>query len=143
MLHTVRFILLVNALVEAYKHPGAPARLQNTQQQSFRNLLHYAVAHSPFYERRFRGRDLERCPIADLPPFDKKEMMAHFDEVVTDRAVTREGLEKFIGDPNNLGNLYLGRYVPSHTSGSQGQPALILQEPHGVAITLALQMARG
>ena len=103
MLQTVRFILLVNSLVEALK-PDAPP-LHDVQQQRFRELLRHAFQHSPFYRRRYRGLDLERCPITDLPPLDKKEMMAHYNEVVTDRAVRRESLEKFMAEPANLGRL--------------------------------------
>ena len=141
MFRTVRFVLLVNALVEALKPEAPPIR--QVQEKRFRQLLRHAYRHSPFYQRRFRGLDLDRCSLGDLPPMGKKEMMANYDEVVTDRRVRRQTLERFMADPANLGRRYLGRYIPSHTSGSQGQPALIVQEPRGVATTVALQMARG
>ena len=40
----------------------------------------------------------EHCRPADLPTLTKAEMMAHFDEIVTDRRVSRAGLERFIAN---------------------------------------------
>jgi phenylacetate-coenzyme A ligase PaaK-like adenylate-forming protein len=42
-----------------------------------------------------------------------------------------------------LGKYYLDQYVVCHTSGSQGQPALIVQDKKDLMLTFALNMARG
>ena len=38
-------------------------------------------------------------------------MMANFDRFLTDRRLRRADLEEFLGDPNRLGQWYLGRYA--------------------------------
>jgi hypothetical protein len=38
-----------------------------------------------------------------LPPVTKPELMAHFDDWVTDPRVTRTGVEQFVADLDNLG----------------------------------------
>jgi phenylacetate-coenzyme A ligase PaaK-like adenylate-forming protein len=63
--------------------------------------------------------------------------------VVTDRRVSRRGIEDFIADPANLGKFYLGRYAVCHTSGSQGQPAVVVQTRKDVMRGFAVQFARG
>jgi phenylacetate-coenzyme A ligase PaaK-like adenylate-forming protein len=97
----------------------------------------------PFYRERFRGIDLSRCQPPDLPALTKAEMMAHFDALVTDRRVCRAKVERFIAEPANLGRYYLHRYAVCHTSGSQGQPALVVQEKANIFLGLAAQFARG
>src|SRR5205823_1582270 len=63
--------------------------------------------------------------------------------LVTDRRVSRAGVEEFMADPANLGRLYLGRYAVCHTSGSQGQPALVVQEGPDILLGIEAQAARG
>ena len=120
-----------------------PERVRRLQDDRFRALLRHAVAHSPFYREKYRGIDTERCAPADLPPVTKRELMADFDRVVTDPAVTRSGLERFVDDPANVGELFLGRYPVCHTSGSQGQPMLVVQDRLVLDLLFAFQMTRG
>jgi phenylacetate-coenzyme A ligase PaaK-like adenylate-forming protein len=141
MLQTLRFILRIRSFVNASQM--TPAQVHNLQQKRFRELLRHAHQHSPFYRRRYQGIDLERCSITDLPPLSKVDMMANYDNFPTDRSIQRAELENFMSDEANLGKYFLGKYVVCHTSGSQGQPALIVQEPEAGMVTMALQMARG
>src|SRR5438045_9676123 len=46
-------------------------------------------------------------------------------------------------DPGNHGRLYLCRYAVCHTSGSQGQPALVVQEGLDILQGVMTQIARG
>lgn len=119
---------------------GARSNRRNNQ---FRRLLHHAFDRSPFYRKKFEGIDLDSCKISDLPILTKAEMMENLDVVFTDRDIRRFEIEHFISDPENLGVLYKGRYVVCHTSGSQGQPALIVQDADAILTTFAAQFARG
>jgi phenylacetate-coenzyme A ligase PaaK-like adenylate-forming protein len=120
-----------------------PERLLQLQHQRFRAMLRHAVTHSPFYQAKYHGIDIERCQLQDLPITDKNELMAHFDDVVTDRRIRRDDLERFMADPDNVPRKYLDRYPVIHTSGSQGQPVLIVQDPFVLELMFALQMTRG
>lgn len=121
----------------------APEAIAAIQGRRLRSLLRRAVAGSAFYRAKFRGIDLDRAPLAALPPTTKGELMADFDRAVTDPAVTRAGLERFMDDPENADRLFLGRYAACHTSGSQGQPMLIVQGRRSVELFFGLQMTRG
>ena len=141
MLQAIRFTLLVNKINNLRKL--TPEVMLALQQKHLRQLLAYAARHSPFYRERFRGLDLNACNLTELPTLTKAEMMARFDDLVTDRRVTRQGVEAFIDDPANLGKYHLGRYAVCHTSGSQGQPALVVQTWKDAMRGFAVQVARG
>ena len=55
-------------------------------------LVAYARTSSPFYRALYRGLPAEDVPLRDLPPVTKPQLMAHFDDWVTDPAITRADL---------------------------------------------------
>jgi phenylacetate-coenzyme A ligase PaaK-like adenylate-forming protein len=120
-----------------------PDAVRAIQERRLRALLRRAVAGSPFYAEKYRGLDGERVALADIPPTNKAELMADFDRTVTDRAITREGMVRFLEDPANLHAYYLGKYVACHTSGSQGQPMLLVEDRRTVDLFFSMQMSRG
>ncbi len=118
-------------------------QVARVQRRRMRALVRRAVERAPYWREKYRGIDLDRFTLADLPPSNKSELMARFDETVTDPAIRRGDLERFVDDPANEGRLFLGRYVPSHTSGSQGQPMLMVQDRRTLELVFGLQMTRG
>jgi phenylacetate-coenzyme A ligase PaaK-like adenylate-forming protein len=122
---------------------GDVDRTMELREQRFRKLLRYAYENSPFYRRRLQGIDLETCKVEDLPTLSKPEMMANLDDVFSDRTLRRSDIEAFIADHANLGVYFKGKYALCHTSGSQGQPALVVQDKHAIITSFAAQFARG
>ena len=120
-----------------------PERLQQVQQQRLKQFLRTARASSAYYREKFRHIDAGCADLAEYPVTTKAEMMAHFDQVVTDPAITRAAVETFIADIRNVNQLLLGKYAVAHTSGSQGQPALIVQNQRVLDLLFAFQMTRG
>jgi phenylacetate-CoA ligase len=120
-----------------------PERVRAVQERRLRRMLRYAVARSAYFRERYRGLDLGRCPLSELPPTNKAELMAAFDDAVTDPRVRRADLERFVDDPANVGRLYLGRYPVCHTSGSSGQSLLVVQEPFTMELLFGFQVTRG
>lgn len=118
-------------------------RVLEIQQRRLRALVANAMTHSAFYREKYRGIDPQHFSLSDLEPTNKAELMADFDRVVTDPAVRRADLERFLDDPSNEGKRFLGKYVASHTSGSQGQPMLIVQPQSLTELMFGFQMTRG
>ena len=140
-LETIRFAL--RALWENRPRYWDPERVQALQDRRFRQFLPYVMEHSPFYRKKYRGIDPGTCSLTDLPPTNKMELMAHFDNVVTDREIHRDDVEHWVDNPENATKLFLGRYPVCHTSGSQGQAMLIIQSPLTLELLFAFQMIRG
>jgi phenylacetate-CoA ligase len=139
-LQTIRFAARISQILPV---PNWRAeKVERLGRKRLRRLVKLAMDRSPFYREKYRGIDPNRCELADLPPTNKQELMAHFDRVVTDRAVRQADVERFVEDPDNLGRWFHGRYAVSHTSGSQGQPMLILQDRKALEIFFALMCSR-
>jgi phenylacetate-coenzyme A ligase PaaK-like adenylate-forming protein len=121
----------------------SPERVAAVQQRRLRALVKHAIAHSPHHRDRFHAVNPDKFRLADLTPTSKTELMADFDRAVTDRAIRRAELERFVDDPANEGRWYLGRYAVSHTSGSQGQPLLMVADRGHLELLFAMQQTRG
>lgn len=121
----------------------SPARVQALQRRRLVDLLRHVAASSKYYRHKYDGIDLARCALGDLPTTTKAELMDNFDDVVTDAAIKRADLETFIDDPANEGRWFLGRYAVSHTSGSQGQPLVMVADRGHLEMLFAMQMSRG
>ncbi|DAC73124.1 MAG TPA: hypothetical protein DSN98_01585 [Thermoplasmata archaeon] len=96
------------------------------QQKKFRALLQHAFQHSRFYHDLYTSagitsESIKTVDIEDLPIVDKDILMEHFDEVMTQRDVTKKGVQKFIQENRDPNDLYLGKYHVLHTSGSSGK----------------------
>src|SRR5207302_1325208 len=113
------------------------------QQCGVRRLLGRVGERSAFYRQKYRGLDLRRCRLTDLPPVTKDELKYHLVDVATDPEMTRAGVERFMADPDNARRRFLGKYVVCRTSGSQGAPLTILHNPLSLEVMYALQMTRG
>ena len=71
-------------------------RIAAHQRDALRSLLRTAIAGSSFHAGRLAGVEPDRFKLDDLaslPVMTKTEMMAAFDEVVTDPRVTRSKVE--------------------------------------------------
>lgn len=59
------------------------------QQQRLKDLVSYAKSGSPYFASLYQGID-ENAPLSYLPVTNKSEMMAHFDDWLTDRSITKD-----------------------------------------------------
>lgn len=106
------------------------------------DLLDHARANSPFYARHYAGRTIRSVALSDIPPVTKTELMADFDGWVTDRRITRSGVEAFVADPALVGTSYLDGMFVCTSSGTTGHPGLFVHDRHAVAVYRALVMIR-
>lgn len=117
--------------------------IERLQRKRLEELVAHAREHSEFYREKYTGVAEADFRLEDLPTTNKAEVMDNFDRVVTVPDVRRSDVEAFFAEPENLGKLYLDKYALSHTSGSQGQPLLIVQARENLELLFALQASRG
>jgi phenylacetate-coenzyme A ligase PaaK-like adenylate-forming protein len=124
---------------------SGPAAIVARQASRLDALVRHARQASRFYAEHYRAVPLGPVGLEvfyQLPPVTKPELMAGFDDWVTDPSVTRAGVEQFVADLDNLGRDFLSQYVVFTTSGSTGVPALIVQDRRGVAVMTGVSYVR-
>jgi phenylacetate-CoA ligase len=102
--------------------------LEVYQAGALRDLRDHAVARSPFYGALHRG--LDQRPLHELPIVTKPELMAAFDDVVTDRALHLDDVRAYletVSPERNNPPLHDKWYVTS-TSGSTGARGIFVQD---------------
>jgi phenylacetate-coenzyme A ligase PaaK-like adenylate-forming protein len=140
ILHSLRFALLIARILPVPRWPAA--RVTRLQRKRLERLVRFAAARSPLYREKYRGIDLDRFELSELPTTSKPELAARFEDSLTDRRIRRADVEAFVENPANLGRWFLDRYAVSHTSGSQGQPLLILQDRRALEVFFAAMCSR-
>lgn len=121
---------------------STPEEIALIREKRFRRLLRTAVSRSPFYRNLYRGIDIEKCQLSDLPVVDKTTMMDHFDDFVTDRRLKKDQIIHWIENKNNIGRMYLGKYIPIRTSGTTGKFAIVVYDRWALDFVQAAMIAR-
>lgn len=98
------------------------------RQERLTALLEHARARSALYRELYQGIPAD-VSLTDLPAVTKPQLMAAFDDWVTDPAVTLAGVREFIADPKRTGAPFLGGYFVCATSGTTGEPGLFVHDP--------------
>lgn len=111
------------------------------QQRRLKELVAYAKANSPYYSMLYQGID-ESSPLSSLPVTSKSDLMAHFDDWLTDRSITRNMVERFIADTSNVGRKLAGKYLVYTTSGSTGTPCIVLYDDTTINVSSAIGVLR-
>jgi phenylacetate-coenzyme A ligase PaaK-like adenylate-forming protein len=107
------------------------ARIAEHQRDRLQVLLAHALERSPFHARRLAGVDPDHFELSDLarlPVMTKAEMMESFDDVLTDRRLTRQDVEEQLaacipGEPSML----LDEYLCHASGGSSGFRGIFVQ----------------
>jgi phenylacetate-CoA ligase len=115
---------------------GGPG-LMRRRLERFSSLVEHARAQSPFYRELYAGLPPGAPDPEQLPRTSKPELMARFDDWVTDPRLNRSDLEAFIADPTLGGVRYLDRYFVCRSSGTSGHPGIFVLDPHAIATVYA------
>jgi phenylacetate-CoA ligase len=120
------------------------ARLRAHQLHRLRALLRQAKLRSPFHAERLAEVDPDRVGLDDLaalPTMTKAEMMAAFDEVVTDPRLSRSLVEAHLAATATEPTELLGDYVVLASGGSSGERGVFVFDGHAL-VEYALGLTR-
>lgn len=108
---------------------GGGSTITRLQHERLQRLVRHARTASPYYRSLYQGLPARVTDPRVLPPVAKRDLMAHFDDWVTDPDVTLAGLRRdFLSDLSLVGRPYLGRYHVFTTSGTTGEPAVLVHD---------------
>ena len=133
---------LIGAMLKTYRgNDLSREKIASIQKKRLNKLVHYARENSPYYKKLFKdvGEDFN---LSDLPVTTKPQMMSAFDEVVTDRDVTMKKVDEFTEDTDNVGRMLKDKYLIFKTSGSTGNPAVVLYDKQNIDVSSAIAAFR-
>jgi phenylacetate-CoA ligase len=111
-------------------------QIQAHQRQRLRDLLAHALRHSRFHARRLADLDPARFELADLvqlPVMTKTQLMADFDDVVTDPRLTRAVVDEVVATTLDQPRPVHGRYLCLASGGSSGERGTFVFDADGYA----------
>lgn len=116
-------------------------KLRELQDKRLRRLVAFAKENSPYYKKLY-GDISDDFKLSDLPPTSKPEIMANFDSVLTDRSITMRRIDEFTENIDNVGRMIDGKYLIFKTSGSTGNPAVVLYDKQNIDVSSAVAAFR-
>jgi phenylacetate-CoA ligase len=107
------------------------AAIEAAQIGKFRALARHAQARSPYYARIIAERavDVNSCVPRDFPILTKSLLMANFDDIVTDRRVTKQVIAEFLSRSIDPKEQLFNELTVMHTSGTSGEVGYFLYSP--------------
>ncbi|MFF8973521.1 phenylacetate--CoA ligase family protein [Streptomyces sp. NPDC014995] len=117
-----------------------PHALAQRQRERLATMVDFARTHSPYYRELYRTLPARVEDPALLPVTRKPDLMARFDDWVTDPEVTIDRVRAFVADPRRAGERFLGRYLVTTTSGTTGHRGLFLLDDRAAAVVRALSL---
>lgn len=134
----------LKAVVDIWKaNRSKPEDILSRQQSRLADLISFARSNSPYYAQKYSKLPQQITSLQQIPPVTKSELMSNFNDWVTDPEVTIESVNEFVSDMSLVGQLYLGRYMVSTTSGSTGVPGIFIQDKGSDTIMKTLMAIRG
>jgi len=123
LLNPYESYLCFHALWTHHRNLRLPrTELLAAQRTKFRRLVHFVRERSPYYRDVIAGRGLDpdRCEPTDFPVLTKRDVIRHFDDIVTDRRLTSDRVAEFLARSASPLALLDDRYHVLHTSGTSG-----------------------
>ncbi len=118
-----------------------PNETREIRRKRLKRLVEYARNNSEYFRNLYEGIG-ENYTLEDLPPTNKVEMMKNFDSWVTDSDVTMKKIEDFMKSLDNVGRMFNGKYLVFKTSGSTGNPAIVLYDKKNINVSSAVAAFR-
>ena len=111
--------------IRTAREQGTEAIMQR-QRARLAEMITFARTNSPYYRELYQDLPEQVEDTKLLPITNKKNLMARFDDWVTDREVTLETARAFVENPDTIGELLLGKYLAVIGSGTRGLRGIYL-----------------
>lgn len=111
------------------------------QQERLKRMVRFAKANSPYYAALYQevGEDFS---LSNLPTVNKRELMAHWNDWVTDRNVALSEVQHFMEDLDHIGRKWNEKYLIYTTSGSTGNSLIKVCDTNCNNVIAAINLLR-
>ena len=134
---------MFRAMAKVSKYRKLPREKQQALiSERLHALVHYARDNSPYFKELYKSLP-ESFTLKDLPPVNKTAMMQNFDRWITDPSVHLAAINNFMKDKDNIGRKFRRKYLVFTTSGSTGNPSVVLYDKQANGVMTAVNGLRG
>ena len=121
---------------------GTTQALLARQHYRLQSLVASALRGSGLYRALLTQKTQGAWQLADLPVVHKQELMARFDDWVTDPAIRLNVVRPLLADAGRIAEPLLGKYMVWESSGTSHQPGIFVQDAQTMAVYDALEALR-
>ena len=133
---------LISAMIKTYKANNlSQEEIKKLQYKRLKQLVEYARNNSPYFKDLYAkiGDDFN---LEELPTTNKIEMMKNFNSWITDNNISMQKIQEFTSNIDNVGRMMDGKYLIFKTSGSTGNPAIVLYDKQNIDVASAVAAFR-
>lgn len=133
---------LINTMLKTYRSNNLKQeKIKKIQNKRLKKLVKYVREKSPYFKNLYADIN-DNFRLEDLPITNKIEMMKNFDSWITDSNMNMQKIEEFTSNIENVGRMIDGKYLIFKTSGSTGNPAIILYDKQNIEVASAVAAFR-
>ncbi|MBR5227678.1 MAG: phenylacetate--CoA ligase family protein [Clostridia bacterium] len=133
---------LIGAMFKTYEANNISREsLSKLQYKRLKKLVKFTKSNSPYFNKLYTNIK-DNFSLQDLPVTNKIEMMKNFDTWITDKNINMQKIENFTSNIDNVGRMIEGKYLIFKTSGSTGNPAIILYDKQNIDVASAVAAFR-
>ena len=105
--------------------------LEDSHKRRFRRLMHLVASRSRYYQQVIEEHaiDPQTCTLDEFPILTRRSLTEQFDDIVTDRSLSRRRLDEHFQQPDSAGKLVDGRFHAIHSSGTTGRQIYMAYTP--------------
>ena len=133
---------LISAMIKTYKANNlSQEEIKKLQYKRLKQLVEYARNNSPYFKDLY-AKIGHNFSLKELPTTNKIEMMKNFDDWITDSNISMQKIEEFTSNIDNVGRMIDDKYLIFKTSGSTGNPAIVLYDKQNIDVASAVAAFR-
>lgn len=133
---------LISAMIKTYNgNKLSQKEIKKIQYKRLKHLVNYSKNNSSYFKKMYDGIG-KNFKLEQLPTTNKIEMMKNFDCWVTDTSINMKRIEEFTSNIENIGRMIDDKYLIFKTSGSTGNPAIVLYDKKNIDVASAVAAFR-
>ena len=119
------------------------SQIENLRNQRLSVLVQYAKEHSPLFGELYKDVDVNNITLDKLAITEKEQLAPRIEDWFTDRRLTLPLLKHYLEQEPDASNRLLGQYTALTTSGTTGNPLIMVRDNlhnvvHGALLNLRL-----
>lgn len=136
--------ITVAQAIEKIEHAEScsQSELDRIVHKRLKSLVQYAKENSPFFAANYKDIEVDNFSLTEIPKLYKKEIQENYEDCLTDRSLTKAAIKTYLEEDGYKSGLLRGEYSVLTTSGSTGEPLLMIRDAYHNTIHSVLMQKR-